>query len=384
LYDFASINRYHKIFAMRSSADLQRFLILGLSGPLLVLNLWVLSQVFRYFEHLITVLALSAILALLLNYPVRILERFYRNRTQAVIIILLLTLALLVILGITLVPIVIDQTTQVLNNIPAWLQASNDNLDRWDSWAKARRLRLDLKAFSDRLNANIESQVQVLATQVLGFALGTLSGLLDTMLVVILAFYMLVYGKSLWEGLVNLLPTHIGIPLSASLRLNFHKFFLSQILLGLFMFATLIPIFVILQVPFALLFALLIGVGQLIPFIGATLTIGLVTILVMLNSFWLGIQVATAAIVMQQIKDNVLAPKLMGQFTGLNPLWIFIVVLVGAQIAGFLGAIVAVPIAGTIKDTIDTIRLVRKSQLVTTETVSYEPEKPSEPETEKS
>jgi predicted PurR-regulated permease PerM len=141
---------------------------------------------------------------------------------------------------------------------------------------------------------------------------------------------------------------------------------------------------VILQVPFALLFALLIGVGQLIPFIGATLTIGLVTILVMLNSFWLGIQVATAAIVMQQIKDNVLAPKLMGQFTGLNPLWIFIVVLVGAQIAGFLGAIVAVPIAGTIKDTIDTIRLVRKSQLVTTETVSYEPEKPSEPETEKS
>ncbi len=378
------MNRYHKIFAMRSSADLQRFLILGLSGPLLVLNLWVLSQVFRYFEHLITVLALSAILALLLNYPVRILERFYRNRTQAVIIILLLTLALLVILGITLVPIVIDQTTQVLNNIPAWLQASNDNLDRWDSWAKARRLRLDLKAFSDRLNANIESQVQVLATQVLGFALGTLSGLLDTMLVVILAFYMLVYGKSLWEGLVNLLPTHIGIPLSASLRLNFHKFFLSQILLGLFMFATLIPIFVILQVPFALLFALLIGVGQLIPFIGATLTIGLVTILVMLNSFWLGIQVATAAIVMQQIKDNVLAPKLMGQFTGLNPLWIFIVVLVGAQIAGFLGAIVAVPIAGTIKDTIDTIRLVRKSQLVTTETVSYEPEKPSEPETEKS
>ncbi len=369
---------------MCSSADLQRFLILGLSGPLLVLNLWVLSQVFRYFEHLITVLALSAILALLLNYPVRILERFYRNRTQAVIIILLLTLALLVILGITLVPIVIDQTTQVLNNIPAWLQASNDNLDRWDSWAKARRLRLDLKAFSDRLNANIESQVQVLATQVLGFALGTLSGLLDTMLVVILAFYMLVYGKSLWEGLVNLLPTHIGIPLSASLRLNFHKFFLSQILLGLFMFATLIPIFVILQVPFALLFALLIGVGQLIPFIGATLTIGLVTILVMLNSFWLGIQVATAAIVMQQIKDNVLAPKLMGQFTGLNPLWIFIVVLVGAQIAGFLGAIVAVPIAGTIKDTIDTIRLVRKSQLVTTETVSYEPEKPSEPETEKS
>jgi len=40
---------------------------------------------------------------------------------------------------------------------------------------------------------------------------------------------------------------------------------------------------------------------------------------------------------MQQIKDNLLAPRLMGNFTGLNPIWIFIALLMGAQIAGFLG-----------------------------------------------
>jgi len=44
-----------------------------------------------------------------------------------------------------------------------------------------------------------------------------------------------------------------------------------------------------------------------------------------------------AAIFMQQIKDNLLAPRLMGNFTGLNPIWIFIALLMGAQIAGFLG-----------------------------------------------
>jgi predicted PurR-regulated permease PerM len=136
---------------------------------------------------------------------------------------------------------------------------------------------------------------------------------------------------------------------------------------------TLTAIFLILEVPFALLFALLIGVAELIPFIGATLGIALVTILVMLNSFWLGIRVAVAAVVMQQIKDNILAPRLMGEFIGLNPILIFIALLLGGQIAGVFGVIVAVPIAGTIKGTIDAIRLRHRSQLVPTDTVTYEP-----------
>jgi predicted PurR-regulated permease PerM len=83
--------------------------------------------------------------------------------------------------------------------------------------------------------------------------------------------------------------------------------------------------------------------------------------------------VAIAAIVMQQIKDNLIAPRLMGRFTGLNPIWIFIALLMGGQIAGLLGVIVAVPIAGTIKGTIDTIRLQRRSQMVVVKTVSREP-----------
>ncbi len=367
------MSRYRNIFSMHGWTYWQRLLFFGLAGPLLALNLWILSQVFRYFEHLITVLSISAILAFLLNYPVRFIERFYRSRSQAVIVVLLLTLALLVILGITLVPIVIDQFTQLLNNIPTWLETSSNNLEKFDAWARARRIPIDLNDFTTRLNARIESQVQVVATQVFGFALGTLSGLLDTILVIVLAFYMLLYGASLWQGLVRLLPPQFGIPFSESLRLNFQNFFISQILLGLFIVATLTPIFLVLKVPFALLFALLIGVAELIPFIGATLGIGLVTILVMLNSFWLGIRVAIAAIIMQQIKDNLLAPRLMGEFIGLNPILIFIALLVGAQMAGVFGVIVAVPIAGTVKGTIDAIRLQHQPQGASPEALAHQP-----------
>ena len=138
------------------------------------------------------------------------------------------------------------------------------------------------------------------------------------------------------------------------------------------MFAALTPIFVVLNVPFALLFALLIGVAELIPFIGASLGIGTVTLLVMVQNLLLGLQVALAAIVLQQIKDNVLAPRLMGNFTGLNPIWIFIAILTGAEMGGFLGAIVAVPLAGTIKNTIDAIRNLRRSTVAAKITITHE------------
>jgi predicted PurR-regulated permease PerM len=357
---------------MRRSTYFQRLVIFGLSGPIVALNIWLLSQAFRYFEHLITVLTVAAILAFLLNYPVQFFTRARITRAQAVIIVLLVSLTLLVFVGLILVPLVTDQTVQLLKGIPAWLETIQDNLERFDNWARARRLPLDFRGFSNRINARVESQVQALAGQAVGFALGTLSGLIDTVLVVVLAFYMLLYGDRVWHGLINLLPSQIGIPLSASLRLNFQNFFISQLLLGLFMVVTLTPIFLALKVPFALLFALLIGAAELIPFIGATLGIGLVIILVLFQNWWLAIQVAMAAIFMQQIKDNLLAPRLMGNFTGLNPIWIFIALLMGAQIAGFLGVIVAVPIAGTIKGTIDAFRSLKQSSVVPSVTIPHD------------
>jgi predicted PurR-regulated permease PerM len=189
-----------------------------------------------------------------------------------------------------------------------------------------------------------------------GIAVGTLSGAVDTLSVLVLSVYMLLYGDRLWVGIVDILPDRIGIPLSESLRLNFQNFFISQLILGTFMVCVLTPTFFVLKVPFGLSFAIFIGAAELIPFIGASLGIGLVTILIMLKNFALGISVLIASIIIQQIKDNLLAPKLMGEFTGLNPIAILICLLTGGQIAGLLGVIVSVPIVGTIKGTLDLIR----------------------------
>jgi predicted PurR-regulated permease PerM len=341
---------------MRPSANLQRLLILGLSGPIVALNVWLVTQVFRYFEGLITILVAAAILAFLLNYPVRLFQRAELTRSQAVTFVLLGTVALLAFLGITVVPIITEQTAQLFAKIPGWLEASGDNIRTLDNWAKERNLPLDLLAFSERINDQILSQLDSLPKQALDLAIITLSGLITVTLILVLAFYMLLYGQQLWRGTINLLPAQYGIPLRDSLELNFHNFVVSQILLAAFMGLALVPIFLALQVPFALLFAVLIAIAEVIPLVGPTLGIGLVGVLLLLQNPWLAVQVTISATVLQQIRDNVLAPKMLGDITGLNPIWIFIALLMGLQIAGFLGVIVAVPIAGTIKGTLDAVR----------------------------
>ncbi|BAU07495.1 AI-2E family transporter [Fischerella sp. NIES-3754] len=338
---------------MRRWASVQNLLIYGLGGPIIALNVWLLSLLFTYFQHPITIFSIATILAFLLNYPVKFFERARISRAQAVIIVLLLTLTLLVILGVTLVPMVIEQTNQLLDKIPDWLISSQDNLEQLQIWAKKRRLPLNFSVINQQINANIQILVQQIPSGAVGFAGTLLSGVLNVVLVVVLAFYMLLYGDRVWYALVNLLPLHIRVPFTTSLRLNFQNFFLIQLLLGLFMVVSLTPIFLILKVPFALVFAIFIGVSELIPFVGATLGIGTVTILLLLQNWWLAIQVAIAAIVMQQVKDNLLGPKLLGDFIGINPIWIFVSILMGFEIAGFLGSLLAVPIAGTIKGTLD-------------------------------
>jgi predicted PurR-regulated permease PerM len=343
---------------------MQKFILFGLLGPIIALNIWVFSQLFRYFEHLISILIIAAIIAFLLNYPVRSLERIRLKRTQSIVIVLLLTVTVLIVLGVTVVPSVIEQTKDLFQQIPEWLQSSNDRLVIWEKWANSKKIPLDLNVLRNQINANLDSQVKILAGQAFGIALGTVSGLFDLLLVMVLAFYMLLYGDSLWMGIMEFIPDEISDPLTASLRINFQNFFISQLLLGAFMATTLTAIFILLGVPFALSFGILIGISELIPFIGATLGIGLVTLLVMLKNFGLALSVGISSIVMQQIKDNLIAPKLMGNFIGLNPIMIFVSILIGGQIAGLLGIVISVPIAGTIKGAIDLFREHQKTQQI--------------------
>lgn len=114
-------------------------------------------------------------------------------------------------------------------------------------------------------------------------------------------------------------------------------------------------VFLILQVPFGLLFGLTIGVMALVPF-GGTIGIILVTLLVNLRDISLGLKVLLASILVQQIVENLVGPKVLGKVTGLNPVWVLIAILSGARLGGLLGVVVAVPLAVVIKSGLQSIR----------------------------
>jgi predicted PurR-regulated permease PerM len=341
---------------MWRSINAKKLLVWLLLSLVFAANTWLLSQAFRYFEHIITVMSISAIFAFLLNYPVRALDRTGISRGQAVGVVLIVTLVILIILGGTVLPIVIEQIVGLSKQVPEWVQSSSQNINSLEVFAKGKGLNLDFEVIRNQINSNLPKQLEGLTQQAVAVALGTASSLFDSLLIVVLSVYILIDGDKLWEGFINLMPVKWGRFFGESLRMNFQRFFISQFLLGAFMAVTLTVIFFFLDVPFGLSFAILIGFSQLIPFVGATLGIGLVTLLVLLKSFSTAVWVFVTSFLLQQIKDNFLAPKLMGDFIGLDPVMILLAVLIGLQIAGLLGVLVAVPIAGTIKSMIDLAR----------------------------
>jgi predicted PurR-regulated permease PerM len=329
----------------------------GLSGPVIFLNLWVLGQIFVYFEGLITFTILSAILALILGYLVRFLERFDLSRVQAVLVVLFSFLLLLIVLGVTLIPIVIDQATQLVQGLPSVLEAGDRNLKWLQEFLLKRNLRLDLAEITNQLTAQIQGIIALLP----GLAINTVGQVFSSMFVVVLAFYMLLFGDRFWHGLIQLFPPRLGAALNTSLQQQFHQFFLTQVLLALAMVILVLPTFLILNVQFSLLFAILIGLFQIIPLFGATIGIGMVTLLALgLQGPLAAAKVIIASIIFQQITDNVIAPRIRGEFTGLNPIWIVIALLVGGRVAGFIGVVLALPIAATIKSTSEVMRSLEK------------------------
>ncbi|MFM7424494.1 MAG: AI-2E family transporter [Elainella sp.] len=338
---------------MQLSELIRRYLLYGLSGPIIVLNLWVLGQVFKYFEGLITFTVLSMILALILDYLVRLFERLRFNRTQAVLLVLFIFLVTLVVLGFTLIPIVTQQATQLIQGLPGLLEVGGRNINWLQSLINQHNLPFDL----NQINNQINKQVQDLVADLPELAINTVGQIFATILLIVLAFYMLLYGERCWKGVINLLPAKLGHALSTSLKQQFHQFFLSQLLLALVMVLFLIPTFLILHIKFALLFVLVIGLLEVVPLFGATVGIGLVSFLVLgLQGFVPAVQVVLASIFFQQITDNIIAPRLRGDFTGLNPIWIIIALLIGGRVAGFIGVVLAMPIAATIKSTIEAMR----------------------------
>jgi predicted PurR-regulated permease PerM len=258
-----------------------------------------------------------------------------------------------VFIGLTLVPPVFNQGRQLVTNLPSLLEQGQERLTNFQQWSLEHNLPFDVRILASQLLARVQAQAEAIASTIastgLGLVVGTFNWFVDLILILVISFYMLIDGERIWRGMTGIFSPRIQNGLTQSLRRNLQRFVTGQLLLGLFMATTLSLAFWILKVPFFLLFAVFIGLMEVIPFIGATLGIATVVSVVAFIDWWLALEVLGISIALQQVKDNLIAPRIMGNLTGLSPVIIFVSLLLGAKVGGLLGVILAIPLTGVVK-----------------------------------
>ncbi|MFK0735639.1 MAG: AI-2E family transporter [Gloeotrichia echinulata DVL01] len=333
-----------------------------------MLNGWLLLQLVQYFQPLISIFAAAVILAFVLNYPIQFLKQRGVQRNLAIGGVLLLAVVILVALGIILIPLIIEQLNELANILPSWIDSGTQQLQAFQDWAlKQQELPINVSGLVTQILDRLSSQIQSFTGKILTFAVDTIGIVLNFLLAVVLTVYMVMNGESLWDGVFQWLPPHIGPKVRQLLREDFHNYFIGQATLGAVLGVTIILAFLALQVPLSLLFGIGIGFFSLFPF-GTGIGIGIVSFLVALQNFWLGVEVAGISVAIDQINSNFVAPRILGNLTGLNPVWVVISLLIGAKLGGVLGLLIAIPIASFIKDIADSWRAGEFNQIVEIET----------------
>lgn len=332
-----------------------------LALPLLVLNGWVLLQLMNYFEPLFTVFILSAVLAYVLNYPVQFLSERGIKRGYAVLIVLVISLVVLVMLGVTLFPTVVAQLTEIVTLLPDWVNAVSQKLEALQAWAVSRRLPINLSRLIAQLSDRLPGEVQAVADETLTLTLDAIGSLSEALLVIVLTLYLLLDGRRVWDGVFRWVPLKYRDRMGQQLESNFHRYFIGQAAMGLIMGTTLTIAFFLLNVPYSLLLGLLVGLMTLIPF-GDVLSFGLISLLVAAQDVGLGIKTLVTAAVIDQVVDQAIAPRVLGGFTGLKPIWVIISLLVGTKIAGLPGLLTAVPVAGFLQDVLEDLNLPAENE----------------------
>ena len=337
---------------MQSVFKLPRWLSLGLAFPLFILNVWVLLGVIKYLQPLVNIVIAAILLAFVLEYPIGFLQRRGVKRNLATVGVLLLAIVILAALGITVLPLIIEQVNELANILPAWIDSGTQQLQALQNWAATQQLPINPSGLLPDILGELSNRIQSLSGRIIGLAFDTIGSLFNILLTIVLTLYMILNGDRLWEGILKWLPQHIAKQVRESLREDFQNYFIGQVTLATILATVLTLAFIALRVPLNLLFALVIGFFALFPF-GTGIGITLVSLLIGLKNFWLGVEVLAVAVAIDQFNYNFIAPRILSNFTGLNPVWVVISLLIGAKLLGVLGLLIAIPLASFVKSVAD-------------------------------
>mgnify|MGYP006421655707 CR=1 FL=1 len=322
------------------------WLLVLLVFPLIILDGWLFLLFIDYFNQLITTFVAASLLAFLLNYPIQVLEKFNMRRVYAVLLVFFTAILISGLIALFSVPFLLEQFEVFRDRIPYWAESAEAQLQQLGMLIK-----IDLSGWSEEIQTSLKDQLQSLLIELPNFALGTIGNFLQVFFILVFTVFLAIFYRGFLESTVETWFPEQGNQVLRSLRRNFNSYVVNQFTLAASLTVIMIPTFWLLNVPFYFLFGVGIGIMGLIPF-GAILSLFAVSIVLSLKSIWLGLKVLTVALIIDQIIENTVTPRLLGTLTGLNPIVVLFSLMVGARVAGYLGVLIAVPIAATIKSTL--------------------------------
>ncbi len=310
-----------------------------------LLLLWFLGNVLLPF-------VLGAILAYLLDPLADRLERLGLRRVWAVVLITLSAILALVVAVLLLIPTLIDQATALVAVTPDLVTRISGRLlelfpELTDESSALRQQVADLAA-------GLQERAGQLLNTVLTSVVGVLNWLLIIVVVPVVTFYLLLDWDSMVERIDDLLPREHAPTIRALMRESDDRlaaFIRGQALVCLILGTYYAIALVAVGLNFGLVIGAIAGFLTFIPYVGA-LVGGVLAIGLALYQFW-GDWVWVVAVWAifqsgQFVEGNFLTPKLVGERVGVHPVWLLFALAAFGALFGFLGVLVAVPVAAVI------------------------------------
>ncbi len=197
------------------------------------------------------------------------------------------------------------------------------------------------------------------ATKVLGLSgtalavtKGVITLIVATITIAFMTFFMLLEGPAWMERFYSLIPAQS----QARWRRVGHDIYRTvggyvagNLLISLIAGITSSIVLLVMGVPYAIALGLIVAILDLIPLAGAVIATVVISGVAFLDSVTAGVVVLIFFLIYQQVENHFLFPIVYSRTVQLSPLAVLIAVLIGAELAGILGALAAIPVAGTIQ-----------------------------------
>lgn len=331
----------------------------------LAIVVWALLHLVSVARHVLVWIVISVFLALAINPLVELLQRRgLRRRSLAATAAFLLVLLAVAAVGALFIPTLVDNVNKFVNAVPGYLDDLTKGKGRFGFLETKYHV---VEKVREQLDNGGAKRLLGLSGAAISITKGVVNIVIGTITIVFLTFFMLLEGPAWVERLYGLLPPEKQPRWRAVGRGIYRQvggYVTGNLVISLIAGSLTTLVLLLLGVPYAVALGLIVALLDLIPLAGATIAAIIIATVAFLHTVVAGVVVVIFFVIYQQIENHVLQPLVYNRTVALSPLAILVAVLVGAEVAGVLGALAAIPVAGAIQVLIVDFMRARRERAV--------------------